>query len=311
MTQIGIMIEGQDGLNWTRWKRILQAAEDFGYQCVFRSDHFTNPNPPDKDSLELWVSLTYAASHTQRIEFGPCVAPVTFRHPSMTVRMAAQVDDLSEGRLILGMGAGWQDREHHNFGIPFYDFTTRYEMLEDALEITSQLLESDSPVTYQGKHFSLDEAILLPRPQRKTPIMIGGKGPKRTIPLVAQYADEWNGVFISLEDYRDRTQLLNELLRENGRDPGSVKRSLMTQIIFGKDDAALDARLAARGHDRSKVDELIARGLIVGTPSAVIDQLGAFAEAGVERFALQWIDLDDIDGLEQVARDVLPHFHQV
>src|SRR5690606_11234620 len=262
MTQIGIMIEGQDGLNWTRWKRILQAAEDFGYQCVFRSDHFTNPNPPDKDSLELWVSLTYAASHTQRIEFGPCVAPVTFRHPSMTVRMAAQVDDLSDGRLILGMGAGWQDREHHNFGIPFYDFTTRYEMREDALEITSQLLESDSPVTWQGKHFALDEAILLPRPQRKTPIMIGGKGPKRTIPLVAKYADEWNGVFISLEDYRDRTQLLNDLLRENGRDPKSVKRSVMTQIIFGKDDAALDARLAARGHDRSKVDDLIARGLI-------------------------------------------------
>ncbi len=310
MTQIGIMIEGQDGLNWPRWKRLLQAAEDFGYQCVFRSDHFTNPNPPDKDSLELWVSLTYAASHTQRIEFGPCVAPVTFRHPSMTVRMAAQVDDLSDGRLILGMGAGWQDREHHNFGIPFYDFTTRYEMLEDALEITSQLLESDSPVTWQGKHFALDEAILLPRPQRKTPIMIGGKGPKKTMPLVAKYADEWNGVFISLEDYRDRTRLLNDLLRENGRDPGSVKRSLMTQIIFGKDDAALDARLAARGHDRSKVDDLIARGLIVGTPSAVIDQLGAFAEAGVERFMLQWIDLDDIEGLEQVAQDVLPHFHQ-
>src|SRR5690606_5626782 len=181
----------------------------------------------------------------------------------------------------------------------------------DALEITSQLLESDSAVTYEGKHFSLDDAILRPHPQRKTPMMIGGKGPKRTIPLVAKYADEWNGVFISLEDYRDRTQLLNDLLRENGRDPKSVKRSVMTQIIFGKDDAALDARLAARGHDRSKVDDLIARGLIVGTPSAVIDQLGAFVEAGVERFMLQWLDLDDIDGLEQVAQDVLPHFHRI
>jgi F420-dependent oxidoreductase-like protein len=310
MTQIGIMIEGQEGLNWTRWQRILQAAEDFRYQCVFRSDHFTNPHPPDKDSLELWVSLTYAASHTKRIEFGSCVTPVTFRHPSMTVRMAAQVDDLSDGRLILGMGAGWQDREHHNFGIPFYDFDTRFEMLEDALEVTKQLLESDSPVTYQGKHFSLDGAILLPHPQRKTPIMIGGNGPKKTLPLAAQYADEWNGVFISHFDYHDRNQHLNELLKENGRDPGSVKRSLMTQIIFGKDDNALDARLAARGHDRSKVDELTGRGLIVGTPSAVIDQLSAFVEAGVQRFMLQWLDLDDIDGLEQIANDVLPHFHQ-
>jgi F420-dependent oxidoreductase-like protein len=310
MTQIGIMLEGQNGLNWMRWKRMLQAAEDFGYQCVFRSDHFTNPQPPDKDSLELWVSLTYAASHTQRIEFGSCVTPVTFRHPSMTVRMAAQVDDLSSGRLILGMGAGWQDREHHNFGIPFYDVPTRYDMLVDALEMSKHLLESGSPVTYQGAHFSLDGAILLPRPQRKTPIMIGGNGPKKTLPLAARYADEWNGVFIPLEDYRDRNQLLNDLLQQNGRDPLSVKRSLMTQIIFGKDDAALDARLAARGHNRSKVDELIARGLIVGTPSAVIDQLGAFVDAGVQRFMLQWLDLDDTDGLEQIARDVLPHFHK-
>ncbi len=119
MTQIGIMLEGQDGLNWERWGRILQAAEDFGYQCVFRSDHFTNSEPPDKDSLELWVSLTYAAISTRRIEFGSCVSPVTFRHPAMTVRMAAAVDDLSDGRLVLGLGAGWQDREHHNFGVPF------------------------------------------------------------------------------------------------------------------------------------------------------------------------------------------------
>src|SRR5262245_40664430 len=116
MAQVGIMIEGQDGLNWERWEKLLHAAEDFGYQCLFRSDHFTNSSPPDKDALELWTSLTYAASVTKRIEFGPLVAPVTFRHPSMTVRIAAAVDDLSGGRLVLGMGAGWQDREHQKFG---------------------------------------------------------------------------------------------------------------------------------------------------------------------------------------------------
>ena len=124
MAHIGIMIEGQDGLNWTRWKRLIQSAEDFGYQCVFRSDHFTNASGVDKDSLELWVSLAYAAAHTERIEFGPLVTPVTFRHPSMTVRMAAAVDDLSGGRLVLGMGAGWQEREHKKFGVPFYNFPT-------------------------------------------------------------------------------------------------------------------------------------------------------------------------------------------
>lgn len=309
MTQIGIMIEGQDGLNWPRWQRLLKAAEDFGYQCLFRSDHFVNPNPPDKDSLELWVSLTYAAAETKRIEFGSLVAPTTFRHPSMTVRMAAAVDDLSSGRLILGLGAGWNEREHHNFGIEFYDRSTRFEMLTDALEITKRLLESDAPVRYQGTHYSLDNAILLPRPQRKTPILIGGNGPKRTLPLAAQFADEWNAVFASVDTVRERNAQLDTLLRENRRDPASVKRSLMTQIVFGADDAGLDARLSARGHDRSKVNDLIARGLIVGTASAVIDQIGAFVEAGVERFMLQWLDQDDIEGLEWIARDVLPHFH--
>lgn len=310
MTQIGIMIEGQDGLNWERWGRILQAAEDFGYQCVFRSDHFTNTAPPDKDSLELWVSLTYAAVSTRRIEFGPLVAPVTFRHPSMTVRMAAAVDDLSSGRLVLGLGAGWQDREHHNFGVPFYDRPTRFDMFTEALEVTTQLLRSDTPVSYTGKHFSLDEAILLPRPKRPNgpPILIGGKGPNRTIPLVAQYADEWNGVFIPMDDYKERATQLDGLLPQFGRKPSDVKRSLMTQIVFGKDETELQNKLAKRGG--KSADELIKSGLIVGMPSAVTDQINGWVEAGIERFMLQWIDQDDIDGLENIAKDVLPHFHK-
>jgi alkanesulfonate monooxygenase SsuD/methylene tetrahydromethanopterin reductase-like flavin-dependent oxidoreductase (luciferase family) len=141
--QIGLMIEGQHGLNWERWTRILDTAERGGYQCVFRSDHFTNPSEPDMDSLELFVALTFAATHTERIELGSLVAPVTFRHPAMTVRQAAQIDDLSNGRLVLGLGAGWQEREHVNYGIPFYDFKARFERLHDALEITQRLLTSE------------------------------------------------------------------------------------------------------------------------------------------------------------------------
>jgi F420-dependent oxidoreductase-like protein len=308
MTQIGIMIEGQDGTNWGRWGRILQAAEDFGYQCVFRSDHFTNAAPPDKDSLELWVSLTYAATLTKRIEFGPLVTPVTFRHPAITARMAAAVDDLSGGRLVLGLGAGWQEREHAKFGVPFYDVPTRFDMLADALEITARLLNSDEPVTYAGKHFSLDEAQLLPRPQRRggPPILIGGRGPKRTLPMVAQYAQEWNAVFIPPDEYVERAALLDQMLLERGRQPGDVKRSLMTQVVFSPDDAALNERLAARNATR---EELIQRGLIVGTAPMLVEQIGQWVERGVERFMLQWIDQDDIAGLERIARDVLPNFH--
>lgn len=312
--QIGIMIEGQDGLNWSRWQRLLAAAEDLGYQCVFRSDHFTNASGQDKDSLELWVSLTYAATHTQRIEFGSLVAPTTFRHPAMTARMAAQVDDLSGGRLVLGLGAGWQDREHNKFGIPFYDFPTRYAMLQDALEITARLLLTDAAVSYQGEHFSLEDAQLLPRPARPggPPILIGGNGPTRTLPLAARYADEWNAVYLPAETYKERNTLLNDYLKENGREPGDVKRSLMTGTVLAYDEADLKRRIDernARTGGSHTAESLRERGLIVGTPSMWVDQLGVLVEAGVQRFMLQWLDQDDIDGLEIVARDVLPHFH--
>ncbi len=309
MTQIGIMIEGQDGLNWSRWQRLLQAAEDFGYQCLFRSDHFTNASGEDKDSLELWNALTYAAATTRRIEFGPLVAPVTFRFPAMTARIAAQVDDLSGGRLVLGLGAGWQEREHTKFGIPFYDFPTRYAMFEEALELTTRLYHSADPVHYSGKYFSLNDARLLPPPQRPggPPILIGGNGPKRTLPLVARYAHEWNAVFIDLKTYQERTRQLNALLEQQGRKPGDVKRSLMTQVVYEPSEAALSSRLDARGVTAQELWE--ARGIIAGTGAQVAERIAQFAEAGVERFMLQWLDQDNIDGLEAMARDVLPQFH--
>ena len=141
MTQIGIMIEGQDGLNWPRWQRLLRTAEDCGYQSVFRSDHFTNAVGADKDSLELWVSLAYAATHTKSLEFGPLVAPITFRHPSMNVRYAAGIDDLSGGRdWCWAWAPAGKIASIGKFGIPFYDFSTRYLMLEEALELTRRLL---------------------------------------------------------------------------------------------------------------------------------------------------------------------------
>jgi len=305
--QIGLMIEGQDGLNWDRWKRILTTAEETGYQSVFRSDHFIIGEP--KDSLELWTSLTYAATHTSRIEFGPLVTPVTFRHPSLNVRYATAVDDLSGGRLVYGMGAGWHEDEHTRWGIPFYDFPTRFEMLEDAIRLTHKLFTNEGEVSYDGKHFSLEGATLLPRPDKPggPTLLVGGNGPKKTLPLVAEFAAEWNAVFIDQKTYKERTQRLNSLLEERGRKPGDVKRSLMTRVVYGKDDAALKARLDARGEN---ADELRGESIIVGTPSEIIDQLGQWVELGVERFMLQWLDMDEIDAIESMAETVLPHFHE-
>lgn len=305
---IGLMIEGQAGLTWERWDRLLRTAERANYQSVFRSDHYTEPTNTDMESLEAWVSLTYAATHTQTLEFGVLVSPITFRHPALLARMAAHVDDLSRGRLTLGMGTGWMEREHTNFGIPFPPLSTRYEMLKDGLEVVTRLLLSDTPTSYQGEHFRLKDAILLPRPQRAggPPILIGGNGRNKTLALTAEYADEWNGVFIDPATYRDLNQHLNDLLAQRGRASGEVKRSLMTRVTFAKDDADLRRIQTEMGQTL----EQLRRGerALAGTPAMLIDQIGAYRDAGCERFMLQWLDLDDLDGIERMAVDVLAHF---
>ncbi len=302
MIEVAIMIEGQEGLNWERWQRIAKAVDDMGFAGLYRSDHYTRPNPPDEDSLELWVSLTWLASHTQRIEFGPLVSPVSFRHPTMTARMAAAVDDLSNGRLILGLGAGWQEREHHNYGWDLLEIGPRFARFEEGLEVITRLLHSDEPVSFSGEYYTLHEGILLPRPQRPggPPILIGGNGPRRTLPLAARYASEWNAVYISHETFRERSQLLDELLAENGRSPADMRRSLMTRVEIG-DDAVLRQKFSS-----ATPDELRQRGLVLGTPDAIVDQLGKWAESGVQRIMLQWLDQDDMDGLETLGTKVLP-----
>src|SRR5512138_1343759 len=141
MLEIAIMIEGQNGLTWPRWQQIVRLVEDAGFVGLFRSDHFTNGNPPDKESLELWVSLTWLAANTKRIEFGPLVTPFSFRHPVHTARMAAAVDDLSNGRLVLGMGAGWNEREHELFGFDLLKPNERFDRLEEGLEVVTRLLK--------------------------------------------------------------------------------------------------------------------------------------------------------------------------
>jgi F420-dependent oxidoreductase-like protein len=298
---IAIMIEGQDGLNWPRWQRIGRAVEELGFAGLYRSDHFTNAGPPDKDSLELWLSLAWLASHTQRIEFGPLVTPVSFRHPAFTARIGAQLDDLSGGRLTLGVGAGWQEREHTAFGFDLLSVAERMDRFEEGLEVMSRLLRSDAPVSYEGRFYRLHEAVLLPHPQRSggPPILIGGNGPQRTLPLVARYADEWNAVYIPAARFVELNARLDSLLAEVGRPVNAVRRSLMTGLFFGRDEVELRANL--QGRDPGGLRE---RGVIVGTPNAVQEQLEELAQAGVQRVMLQWLALDDLDGLEALAKAV-------
>jgi F420-dependent oxidoreductase-like protein len=275
MIDISIMIEGQNGLTWPRWKRIVAEVEDLGFAGLFRSDHFTNARPPDKDSLEMIVSLVYLADHTQRIHFGPLVAPFSFRHPALLARQAAALDDLSNGRMYLGLGAGWQDREHSHFGFDLGDMPTRMRRFEEGIEVVTSLLNSDEPVNYDGQFYHLHDAILLPRPQRPggPRIVIGGNGPKRTLPLAVRFADTWNATFLTPDEFRERNTLLDHLLEQAGRSPKEIRRTLMRSIDL---DGA-----------------------------SIFDQIPAYEEAGVQELMLQWFDLDDTDGLRVFAKKVL------
>ena len=233
MIDIAIMIEGQDGLNWDKWKQIARLVEDLGFFGLFRSDHFSNKFPPLKDSLELWTSLTWLADHTTELEFGPMVTPASFRHPVFTARMGKDVDDLSGGRLTLGLGAGWQELEHEIFGFELLPIMERFDRFEESVEVVTQLLRSDDPVDYHGEYYTLQGARLLPTPSRPggPRILIGGNGQTRTLPLAARYADEWNAVFIPPKTFADLNERVSELVEEVGRSQSSLRRSLRLRLF--------------------------------------------------------------------------------
>ncbi|MCB2178740.1 TIGR03560 family F420-dependent LLM class oxidoreductase [bacterium] len=306
MIEVALMIEGQNGLTWERWMRIARIADEMGFAGLYRSDHYTNANPPDIESLEAWTSLTWLASHTSKIEFGTLVSPLSFRNPTMLARTAASVDDLSGGRLTLGLGAGWQEREHAHYGWDLLDIPGRFERFVDGLEIITRMLRSDAPSTYTGKYYHIKEAILLPRPQRPggPPILIGGNGIKRTLPLVARYADEWNGLYSPIEEYARRNVILDELAEKEGRDPKSIRRSMMIGCEFGRTEAEVKELVEKRiKGGRTAGDAL---GLAMGTANEIVDHIGKIAEAGAQRVMLQWLALDDTDRLEAMAAQVLP-----
>jgi len=308
MIELALMVEGQMGLNWPRWQRFARAAEELGFAGLYRSDHYTNPELPDQDSLELWVSLTWLAGHTRRIEFGPLVSPVSFRQPTMTARMAAAVDDLSGGRLTLGLGAGWQEREHANYGWELLDIDRRFARFEEGLQIISHLLHSDRSLDFRGQYYRLHDAVLLPRPARPggPPILVGGNGPRRTLPLAARFAREWNAVYTPADEFARLSAQLDELLKDQGRTPGDVRRSLMTGCVFGRDQSEVRHKVEARTKGRKTPEDLCRKGVLVGTVEEMAVQLASLERAGVQRVMLQWLDLDDLAGVEAMAKGLLP-----
>ena len=320
MMELSVSIQGLCGLTWPAWKQLVETVERLGFAGLFCTDHFTLPDALTVDSLEMIVALTYLADHTQRIHFGPLVAPFSFRDPVMLARQAAVLDDLSGGRMRLGVGAGWMEYEHRMFGHHLGDMATRMARLAEGLEVITRLLRSTEPVSYAGQFYQLHEAVLHPRPQRPggLPILVGGKGPRRSLPLVARYADIWNATRLTPDEFRARSARLDELLRAAGRAPDAVKRTLMIPVLCGRTTAELERRVqGVRGlfaeFGPMSLDALLDAlremfgSMVVGTPDEVISALRTHADVGVEELIIQWFGVEDLEGLQVLAEQVLPH----
>ncbi len=317
---LGIMIEGQEGLNWDLWRRIIRATEDSGFESLWRSDHFFSlSGPRDRDALETFISFTMVAEESERIHFGPLVSSMTFRHPSLLARMAAQIDQLSGGRFILGMGAGWNVPEHQAFGLPFPPLKERMDRLEEGVQVV-QALWREEPASFDGVHYQLDDAISYPKPeQAPLPLLVGGRGERRTLRIVAEYAQEWNVVGADTEEYQRLAGVLEQHCADVGRDPSEIRHSQMSAPIIGRDEKELHAHFArivekipALGE--RPADEMLAemakRGWLVGSPAEIVDELGRREEAGITRTMLQHHASDDFDTVELIATEVLPQVQQ-
>lgn len=312
MVDLGIMVEGQEGLTWERFLRLAEAVESLGFSSLFRSDHLTSLDGfTQRATLALWPSLTALALRTERIRFGPMVCSVTFRHPAMVAKMAADLDVLSDGRFDLGLGAGWFEGEHEMFGIDFPRYRDRLSRLDEAAHAIRRLW-SGEPSSFAGDYYRLQDAENHPPPLSQPPTLImGGKG-ERTLQVVARHANEWNCSYVGVETFRQKSAELDEAATAAGRDPAAIRRSIMIPFVVGRTADAIGQRIDA--HRRtfpnlpSDLEAWHDAGFIGGPPAAVAEQIAAFVEAGATRFMLQHNDLDDLDTLELLAADVLPQF---
>lgn len=309
MTDIALMLEGQEGLTWERLFRFAGAAEDLGFEGLFRSDHLTAlEGDAGRASLALWPSLTALALRTTRLRFGPLVCAITFRHPAIVAKMAASVDRLSGGRLDLGLGAGWYAGEHEMYGIPYPRYGERLDRLDEAAGVVRSLW-SGSPTSTDGPHYPLAGAEDHPGPAQDRPVLImGGKG-ERTLRVVARHATEWNYSYGSVAGFVEKSAELDRACEEIGRDPSTLRRSVMVPFAIGRDDAAvgrhIDAHRATFSGLPADAEGWREAGFPAGSPAEVAHRIGEFVDAGATRFMLQQNALDDLASVELLADAVI------
>jgi F420-dependent oxidoreductase-like protein len=304
--EICIFTEPQQGASYDDQLAQARATERLGFDGWFRSDHFLRMGPGDPlpGPTDAWTTLAALARETSRIRLGTLVSSVTFRHPSLLAIQVAQVDAMSSGRIELGLGTGWFAAEHTAYGIPFPE--KRFGILEEQLEVIAGLWST--PVgqhfDYSGEHYSLEGAPALPKPvQPEVPIIVGGAGPKRTPRIAARFATEFNIGFRS-EDTVTRTfDGVRRACDAVGRDPATLRRSVALTTVVASDDATYLRRLDAIGADADTFAEVN----IAGTPDAAIEKILRLRELGADRVYLQLVDLRDLEHLELIAAEVLPH----
>jgi alkanesulfonate monooxygenase SsuD/methylene tetrahydromethanopterin reductase-like flavin-dependent oxidoreductase (luciferase family) len=274
--RIGLMIEGQEGVTWDQWVALAQAAERAGLEGLFRSDHYLGIGRGSASGgLDAWATLAALGAVTERIRLGTLVSPVTFRHPSVLAKCVVTADHVSGGRIELGIGAGWFEAEHRAYGFEFGTVRSRLDELDRQLEeIVRQLTETDDV---------WPKAVQQPRP----PLIVGGSAKPRTVRAAVRWADEYNTVFPTVEDARERRRIVDEAARDAGRDP--LRFSMMIGCVVGRDRSEVDERLAAHPQGRPP---------IAGTVDEVVETLRTYEQAGVERAMLQHLVHEDVEMVE-------------
>lgn len=301
-----VFVEPQQGATYSDQLAVARAAETLNYSAFFRSDHYLAmsgdglPGPTDS-----WVTLAGIARETSTIRLGTMVTSATFRYPGPLAISVAQVDEMSGGRVELGIGAGWFEAEHQAYAIPFPPLGERFDRLTEQLRIITGMW--DTPVgekfDFSGKHYTVVDSPALPKPaQSHPPIIIGGGGPKRTPALAAEFAAEFNIPFVPLDILKAQFARVTTAVAAAGREPDSLTYSAAFVLCAGRTETEIAERAAAIGRE---VDELRSNSPLVGTPTEIVDKLGPFLESGVQRIYLQVLDMADLDHLALFSNEVV------
>jgi F420-dependent oxidoreductase-like protein len=306
-----LMIEGQEGVTWSQWEALARACEEHAIPTLFRSDHYLNLDGrhPERGSLDAWGTINALAAVTSTLRLGTMVSPATFRHPSELAKLATTADHVSGGRIELGLGAGWHEREHAAYGFPFPDLRTRMEILEEQLQVVLGNW-GEGPFSFTGRNYQLQDLDARPKPVQTPhpPLLMGGTAGPRSSALAARFADEYNTVFPTVAEVRERRQRVDESCARAGREP--IPFSVMTTVIAGADEEDLRRRVTRIAQEHGlDADALLAEppsGWVVGVVARAAEQLGALRDAGVSRVLCQHLAHDDLEFVALLGGELAP-----